>query len=163
MKAEKDPAKKKDFLEAYRKVRKPTAPSERVIPDQRRKIQDSEDYLDDYPDEAKRRGDKDRQDYEARKSGTQAIRARVIVTGKVQGVFFRAQAQEQASATGLTGWVRNRADGSVELTLEGPKEDVQHVIDWSYTGPPAAHVIGVEVFWEQSTGEFAAFETRHTF
>ena len=150
MKEENGPAKNKEFIDAYRKVRKPTAPPERVIPDKRGKAKEYDEY-------------KEYADYEAAKDRDQDVRARVIVTGKVQGVFFRALASEQAKTAGLTGWVRNKADGSVELTLEGPKEDVQHVIDWCNTGPPAARVAGVEVFWDRPTGEFATFETRHTF
>ncbi len=163
MKQENDPAKKKEFLDAYKKVRKPTAPSERVIPDKRRKIEERENLRD--VQDLKDLKDGSRSD-PLNPSGRAAIanvRARVVVTGKVQGVFFRAQAQEHASAAGLTGWVRNRGDGSVELVLEGPKEDVRHVIDWCHAGPPAARVANVEVFWEQAKGEFTSFETKHTF
>ena len=145
---------KKRFIDAYKKVRKPTTPSERVIPDKRRQLESRED-LQEYKEY---KGYKDYGSQEA-----PAMRARVIITGKVQGVFFRALVQEQAVAAGVTGWVRNRTDGSVEIVLEGDKEAVQQVIDWCYRGPPAARVDGVEIFWEPATGEYESFEARHTF
>jgi acylphosphatase len=148
MASNKDKITNSDFVDAYRRVRKPTAPAERVLPDKRSKIDDEQEY----------------KEYEKfREYEEHPVRARVIVTGKVQGVFFRALAQEQAAAAGVTGWVRNRSDGSVELILEGLKEAVQQVIDWSYVGPPAARVDNVEIFWEPATGEFSSFEARHTF
>lgn len=70
---------------------------------------------------------------------------RAIVTGRVQGVFFRAWTKQQADALGLAGWVRNCTDGSVEAHLEGDEAAVEELIDRLHRGPPAAEVQRVEV------------------
>lgn len=90
-------------------------------------------------------------------------RAHVFVSGRVQGVFFRSMTAEVADAEGLTGWVRNLADGRVEIVAEGGKEEAQRLIDWCYDGPPKAIVTEVEILWETPTGEFTTFEQKHTF
>lgn len=72
-------------------------------------------------------------------------RIQVVITGRVQGVGFRASCQRQAVGLGLTGWVRNRWDGAVEALLEGPAAAVDAMLDWCWQGPPMAHVTGVEV------------------
>ncbi len=72
-------------------------------------------------------------------------RVKVVITGRVQGVGFRASCQRQAVALGLTGWVRNRWDGAVEALFEGPAEAVDAMIAWCHQGPPMAYVTGVEV------------------
>jgi acylphosphatase len=69
----------------------------------------------------------------------------VRVTGRVQGVSFRYYAQQEAVGLGLTGWVRNEVDGSVELHLEGTAEAVDSMVDWCRHGPSAARVRGVAV------------------
>lgn len=69
----------------------------------------------------------------------------VRVTGRVQGVSFRYYAQQEAVSLGLTGWVRNDVDGSVELHLEGPWDAVDAMVDWCRQGPPAARVRDVAV------------------
>ena len=69
----------------------------------------------------------------------------VRVTGRVQGVSFRYYAQQEAVSLGLTGWVRNDVDGSVELHLEGPGDEVEAMVDWCRQGPPAARVRDVAV------------------
>ena len=73
------------------------------------------------------------------------VRRRVVVQGRVQGVWFRAATEEQARALGLAGWVRNRADGSVEAVFEGAAEAVEAALRWCRRGPPAARVERVEV------------------
>lgn len=84
----------------------------------------------------------------------------VRVTGHVQGVFFRAWAAEQAVGLGVTGWIRNSADGSVEAHLEGDKWSVQQLIDLLHRGPPSAQVAQVAV--EEAEPEGAdRFEVRH--
>lgn len=90
-------------------------------------------------------------------------RARTLVSGRVQGVFFRAAVAETAEEAGLTGFVRNLRDGRVEAVFEGDKETVQRLIDWCHEGPPSARVDSVEVFWEAATGEFTGFSPRPTF
>ena len=69
----------------------------------------------------------------------------VQVTGKVQGVWFRAWTQEQAEARGLAGWVRNRSDGSVEAVISGDDGAVDALVDALHQGPPAAEVSSVRV------------------
>lgn len=72
-------------------------------------------------------------------------RVRARVTGRVQGVSYRASAQGKALELGLTGWVRNRGDGSVELEIQGPSSRLEVLVAWCRRGPPAAWVSGVEV------------------
>jgi len=72
-------------------------------------------------------------------------RVRAIVNGRVQGVAFRASTVEQAREHGLTGWVRNLADGSVELEAQGDEVRVQALLAWCAHGPPAARVTNVTV------------------
>jgi acylphosphatase len=76
------------------------------------------------------------------------VRARVLVSGRVQGVFFRHTCAREATAAGLTGSVRNRSDGEVEAVLQGPKAAVEAVIAWCREGPPGARVDDVRVSWE---------------
>jgi len=85
------------------------------------------------------------------------VRAHVIITGKVQGVYFRAKAQEQAVALAVVGWIRNKSDGTVEGVFEGNRENVEKLIDWCRLGPPRAIVSGVQVKWEDYRGEFSKF------
>jgi len=85
------------------------------------------------------------------------IRAHVWISGRVQGVFFRAHTKELADELGLTGWVRNLPDGRVEAVFEGEEDAVKEVIEWCKRGPPLASVEKVEVRYEQPTGEFRGF------
>jgi acylphosphatase len=73
------------------------------------------------------------------------VRRRVVAHGRVQGVWFRESARRQAERHGLSGWVRNRPDGTVEAELEGPAEDVELVARWFAHGPPDARVDGLDV------------------
>jgi acylphosphatase len=77
---------------------------------------------------------------------------RVVVHGRVQGVFFRDSCQREAVHAGVTGWVRNAADGSVQAHFEGPAEGVQAMIDWVHRGPRHADVSRVEVTEAEPTG-----------
>jgi acylphosphatase len=88
-------------------------------------------------------------------------RARVFVSGLVQGVFFRAFTEEVARSHGLTGWVRNMSDGRVEALLEGEKQRVERAIASLRSGPPAARVEDVEVRWEDSSDEFGSFSVMY--
>jgi acylphosphatase len=72
------------------------------------------------------------------------VRVRVVVSGRVQGVFFRDSCRERARAEGVGGWVKNCADGSVEAEFEGPRPAVDRLIAWCRTGPARAHVDAVE-------------------
>lgn len=85
------------------------------------------------------------------------VRARVIIEGRVQGVFFRYHTQEMAYRLGIKGWVKNRRDGRVEAIFEGEKDRVNQMVQWCHHGPPEARVSGVRVNWEEYTGEFQDF------
>jgi acylphosphatase len=87
------------------------------------------------------------------------VRRRVLVSGRVQGVWFRDGCAREARARGVDGWVRNRPDGSVEATFEGLAADVDALVDWCRRGPTRAQVRGVEVAEELPTGE-AGFAIR---
>ena len=88
------------------------------------------------------------------------IRMNVWISGRVQGVSYRAYTQKQARALGLTGWVRNLSDGRVELVAEGPPEMIQALIAWCRQGPPFASVEEVRTRELAATGEFEDFEVR---
>jgi acylphosphatase len=84
-------------------------------------------------------------------------RARAIVTGRVQGVSYRAATASEARRLGVVGWVRNRADGAVELEVEGPDDRVAALLAWCGHGPPSARVTRVAVEEIAPTGEEKAF------
>jgi acylphosphatase len=77
----------------------------------------------------------------------------VIVRGRVQGVFFRAQTRDRAKSLDLAGWVRNNPDGTVEATFEGDRERVESMVAWCRQGPAHAQVDDVDVVWEEPRGE----------
>ena len=83
------------------------------------------------------------------------------VTGLVQGVNFRWFTQRRAAELGLTGWVRNRADGSVDVTAEGDREALEHLVDAVRAGPSEAVVENVDTQWDTPSGEFHRFEIRY--
>ena len=87
-------------------------------------------------------------------------RLHAIVDGIVQGVNFRYYTQERARSLRLTGWVRNRADGSVEVLAEGPRASLDQLLEFLRRGPPAASVTEVKEEWQAPTGEFALFDIR---
>ena len=80
------------------------------------------------------------------------------IRGKVQNVWFRASAREQAQQLELTGWVANRPDGSVEVLAEGPRPKLERLMAWCHQGPPAASVNLVDPEWLPATGEFEIFQ-----
>jgi acylphosphatase len=83
------------------------------------------------------------------------VRAHVTVRGRVQGVWFRQSTAREALALGLTGWVRNLADGSVEAVFEGDPDAVETAVDYAGTGPERAVVESCDVTWEDPAGETA--------
>jgi acylphosphatase len=87
-----------------------------------------------------------------------ALRAKLLVKGKVQGVGYRAYATRVASQRGLCGGVRNLDDGRVEIHVEGPEDRVLALIDDLKIGPPASRVAAVEVEWSPATGRFSDFQ-----
>ena len=90
------------------------------------------------------------------------VRARAIVEGRVQMVFFRYSTCQEAEKLGVTGWVMNRPEGGVELVAEGPKEAVDALINWCRSGPPNARVTNVRITDEPYSGEFKSFDTRYS-
>jgi acylphosphatase len=88
------------------------------------------------------------------------IARHVSVTGRVQGVFFRAWMQQQADALGVTGWVRNCPDGRVDAHVEGEEAAVRKLIEKLHEGPPAARVENVRE-WDVELCDFEGFEVRH--
>ena len=82
----------------------------------------------------------------------QRIRRRVVVHGRVQGVFFRDSIRDRARAQGVDGWARNRPDGTLEAVFEGPPEAVDGLVRFCETGPPGARVSRVEVTDEALEG-----------
>ena len=85
------------------------------------------------------------------------LRAHILISGSVQGIFFRANALYQAQALGITGWVRNCRDGRVELVLEGEKSALDKMIGWCRKGPPGASVDNLKISREDYQGEFSSF------
>jgi len=83
------------------------------------------------------------------------IARRVVVHGRVQGVFFRDSCRRQAERSRVTGWVRNEPDGSVGALFEGPPEAVEAMVAWCHEGPPRAGVVRVEVSEVGPTGSRA--------
>jgi acylphosphatase len=88
------------------------------------------------------------------------VSAKVRISGRVQGVWFRQSTKEKAAEMGVTGWCRNCPDGSVEAVFQGKREAVQNIIDWCHDGPKMAQVDHVNVEWPDSGGEFNSFEVR---
>jgi acylphosphatase len=84
-------------------------------------------------------------------------RARILVRGRVQGVFFRESTRQFAVRLGLVGWVANRPDDQVEIVVEGPRNRIEQLIEFAQAGPPGARVEGLECNWENATAEFDAF------
>jgi acylphosphatase len=81
---------------------------------------------------------------------------RLVVHGRVQGVNFREAMRDEAQRLGVTGWVRNRGDGTVEATVHGAADAVERIVDWARHGPPAARVTRVEI--AEAEGAFESFE-----
>jgi acylphosphatase len=81
------------------------------------------------------------------------VRVRVIVSGRVQGVWYRESCRETAAIAGVTGWVRNNADGTVEAALEGEPEAVDRVVSWMRSGPRSALVTKVDITSETPLGD----------
>jgi acylphosphatase len=92
---------------------------------------------------------------------SEKMRCHVLVSGRVQGVFFRQNTRERARALGLKGWVRNTEDGKVEAVFEGEREKIEKILEWMRKGPPFARVDGLKIEWEDFKGEFDDFEIRY--
>ncbi len=92
---------------------------------------------------------------------TMKKRAHVYVSGRVQGVFFRATTRKEAQKRGVTGWVKNLRDGRVEAVFEGEEEKIKEMIKFCYEGSRAANVKDVEVNWKEYQNEFSEFKIRY--
>ena len=88
------------------------------------------------------------------------VRARLWVSGFVQGVFYRHNMRLMADSLGVTGWVRNSFDGRVEAIAEGEEASVNRLIEWCRIGPPAAEVDDVQLERADYAGEFTGFQVR---
>ena len=88
------------------------------------------------------------------------VRLRIIVSGRVQGVFFRAAAAGQARALGVCGYARNLDDGTVEIVGEGTRTVLDQLVAWARQGPRTARVEDVRLEWSEALEEFADFRVR---
>jgi acylphosphatase len=86
------------------------------------------------------------------------IRVRLVIEGRVQGVWFRESTRRQAVSLGVNGWVRNKPERTVEVLAEGPEDAVRKLISWCHRGPSAASVTRVQETEEAWNGEFDSFE-----
>lgn len=84
------------------------------------------------------------------------------ISGRVQGVWYRASTQRTAKSLGLVGWVRNLTDGRVELVASGDEAQLKKLLDWCYQGPELAEVTQIDVSWSDASEPFDDFETRPT-
>jgi acylphosphatase len=91
---------------------------------------------------------------------SQQSRVHLKIQGRVQGVYFRAAAVNQARRLGLTGWVMNCYDGSVEAVAEGIRAKLEELVRWCHQGPPGAVVKQVHTQWEEASNEFQEFRIR---
>lgn len=82
----------------------------------------------------------------------------LFIRGRVQGVYFRASTQREAKRLGLSGWVRNRPDGSLEILAEGEETAIHDLYGWAQRGPTGARVERVETRWRSFTGDYADFQ-----
>lgn len=85
-------------------------------------------------------------------------RAHILISGRVQGVWYRASTKDKAEQLGLTGWVKNTYDGNVEAVFEGEEGIIKEMIAWCHEGPKLANVTNVKVDYEKSTEEFKEFD-----
>jgi acylphosphatase len=90
----------------------------------------------------------------------QPVRVHLKIEGRVQGVYFRASTVNQAQRLGLTGWVMNCYDGSVEAVAEGTRGNLEKLVSWCRQGPPGAAVEQVHAEWSDARDEFREFRIR---
>jgi acylphosphatase len=92
--------------------------------------------------------------------GDRRARLRMVVSGRVQGVFFRGAAADQARALGVSGYARNLDDGTVEIVAEGARRGLELLAAWAHRGPRSARVEEVRIEWSESLNEFSEFSVR---
>ena len=95
--------------------------------------------------------------YEKSREDRENISARLLIRGKVQGVYFRFNMQQIAKSNSVVGWVRNLSDGRVEAFLEGNKDSVKTVVEWSKIGPENSRVDEVTIDYGQFLGKYHNF------
>ena len=88
------------------------------------------------------------------------VNVHVLISGRVQGVWFRASTRQKAEQLCIKGWVRNTSEGCVEAVFEGQEELVREIVEWCYHGPPMAKVSNVEVKKQKSTEDFDSFSVK---
>jgi len=89
------------------------------------------------------------------------VRVHIVVSGRVQGVFYRSETQEKAQQLGVSGWVKNLSEGRVEAVFEGERAKVEQMVEWAKKGPSGAIVNDLDLSWEEYQGEFNSFEIRY--
>ena len=89
------------------------------------------------------------------------VRAHLIIKGRVQGVWYRANTKEQACILGIKGWVKNLPDGSVEVVFEGDKKKVEEMIQWCHQGPKLSQVESVDIQWEKPAKQNDTFKIEY--
>lgn len=89
---------------------------------------------------------------------TEKARSHVVISGRVQGVCFRMETKRVAESRGISGWVRNNRNGTVEAVFEGEKGNVASVVEWCRKGPSHSNVSRVDISEENYTGEFSGFD-----
>ena len=88
-------------------------------------------------------------------------RAHVVISGRVQGVWFRASTKDKAQQLGLTGWIKNTSEGNVEAVFEGEEKLINEMLDWCHHGPPLAQVENIEVKKQEPINGFNGFFIRY--
>jgi len=86
------------------------------------------------------------------------VRAHVLISGRVQGVCFRMETERAAARLNVSGWVRNKPDGTVEAVLEGDAGNVNQMLSWCRQGPPLSRVDHVDVQWEAYSGKYTRLD-----
>ena len=89
------------------------------------------------------------------------VNVHVLISGRVQGVWYRASTKQKAEQLGIFGWVRNTKEGHVEAVFEGDEDNVNKLIDWCYLGPPLAKVENVKIQKQNETKSYDKFEIKH--
>ena len=88
-------------------------------------------------------------------------RAHMVVSGRVQGVFFRQNTLNKAKELGVFGWVKNLPDGKLEAVFEGEKKKVEEIVNWAEKGPASVEVSDIKVKWQGYKGEFKGFKLKY--
>lgn len=91
---------------------------------------------------------------------SERVTRRLVARGRVQGVWFRESMRQEAARLGVSGWVRNRLDGSVEAVVQGTGEAIEAIERWARRGPEAAEVTALDV--AEAEGDYTGFEKRPT-